>query len=292
MLRIGLIGYPLRHSVSPAFQQAAIDHYGLPVRYEAWETPPDAVPAVVEKVRGEGFLGMNVTVPHKQAVMPLLDRVDDLAQRIGAVNTVVRRQGLLDGHNTDAGGFLRGLRQEGGFESAGRRAAVLGAGGAARAVTFALLEAGIERLWVINRHPERSRSLVGDLDAQRVEAAPLDGAVLARLLPAVDLLVNCTTVGMAHSPGAGQSPVDTRLLDGHLLVYDLVYNPEETPLLAAARSVGARTVGGLPMLVYQGAAAFELWFEQPAPVDVMLVAARRALSGGKPGSVGTGGEGS
>lgn len=278
MIYLGLIGYPLKHSISPAFQQAAFDHCGLAARYEAWETAPAEVPAAIARLRGEDYLGLNVTVPHKQAVLPLLDEVDPLAQRIGAVNTIVKRGGRLIGHNTDADGFLRGLRVDGGFDPGGRRAVLLGAGGAARAVAFALLGAGASHLWLVNRNEERAAALAGDLGEARVSVAPLRASHLAPLLSQADLLVNCTTVGMAHAPGAGQSVLPAELLAPHLVVYDLVYTPEETPLLAAARRAGARAIGGLPMLVYQGAAAFTLWFARPAPVEVMFAAARQALA--------------
>ena len=230
------------------------------------------------RLHGEGYLGTNVTVPHKQSVLPLLDEVHPLARRIGAVNTVVKREGRLIGYNTDADGFLRSLREDGGFEPAGKRAIVLGAGGAARAVAFALLDAGVQRLWLVNRGLERAVALAQDLADPRVEAARWHTRSFEQLIPRADLLVNCTIVGMAHGPAEGKSPLEERLLDSHLLVYDLVYIPEETPLLAGARRAGARTIGGLPMLIYQGAAAFELWFDRKAPLDVMFNAARKALA--------------
>ena len=284
-LRLGILGYPLGHSASPAFQQAALDHLGLDARYEAWEVEPERLAERVQELRGPDLLGFSVTVPHKEAVMPLLDAVEATARDIGAVNTVVCRDGRLVGANTDLAGFLAALREEGAYEPRGGSALVLGAGGAARAVAYALLSDGAAAVAIANRSPERARILAEELGARfpaKVQALPLDAEALAPLLGAdasVDLLVNCTSVGMAHGPDPDASPVPAGLMPSTALVYDLVYNPQETPLLAAARRAGARTLGGLPMLVYQGAAAFRLWTGREAPIDVMLRAASAALAG-------------
>ena len=284
-LHLGILGYPLRHSASPAFQQAALDHLGLDARYERWEVAPERLAERVGQLRGPDLLGFSVTVPHKETVMPLLDAVDDAARAIGAVNTVVSRDGRLEGANTDLEGFLRALREDGAYAPRGGRALVLGAGGAARAVAYALLVEGAASVAIANRSPERARILAEELGARfpaRVQAFHLDAEALAPLLGAdasVDLLVNCTSLGMAHGPDPDASPVPAGLIPGTALVYDLVYNPQETPLLAAARRAGARTLGGLPMLVYQGAAAFRMWTGREAPIDVMMKAASAALAG-------------
>ena len=284
-LRLGIVGYPLGHSASPAFQQAALDHLGLDARYERWEVAPERLVERVRQLRGPDLLGFSVTVPHKETVMPLLDEVDDAARDIGAVNTVVSRDGRLDGANTDLEGFLWALREDGAYEPRGRSVLVLGAGGAARAVAYALLAEGAAGVVIANRSLARARILAGELGARfpsRVEALPVDAEALAPLLGAdasVDLLVNCTSLGMAHGPDPDASPVPAGLIPSTALVYDLVYNPQETPLLAAARCAGARTLGGLPMLVYQGAAAFRMWTGRDAPIDVMLKAASAALAG-------------
>ena len=288
-LRLGILGYPLGHSASPAFQQAALDHLGLDARYEAWEVEPERLAERVRQLRGPELLGFNVTVPHKEAVMPLLDAVEATARDIGAVNTVVSRDGRLVGANTDLEGFLRALREEGTYEPRGGNALVLGAGGAARAVAYALLVEGVAGVAIANWSPDRARVLAEELGARfpgRARALSLDAEALAPLLGAdasVDLLVNCTSLGMAHGPDPDASPVPAELIPGTALVYDLVYaryNPQETPLLAAARLAGARTLGGLPMLVYQGATAFRLWTGREAPIDVMMRAASAALVAG------------
>ena len=281
--RVGIIGFPLRHTVSPAFQQAAFDHHGLPARYEVWETPPDDLERRVAELRSEPLLGFNVTVPHKEAVLPLLDEVTDWARTVGAVNTVATDGRRLVGHNTDADGFLRALRQDGAFEPQDRRVLVLGAGGSARAVCAVLAREGAAAIAIANRTVERAEALAEEVRSHDTEARALslDRDALAAALhgPATpDLIVNCTSLGMRHGPQEALSPLGADLIPTGTLVYDLVYNPPETPLLRAARAAGARTLEGLPMLIYQGAAAFRLWTGLEPPVDVMFRAARRALT--------------
>ena len=306
---VGLIGYPLGHSVSPAMQQAAFDHYGLDIRYQAWQTEPERLGEVFERLRQPQTVGANVTVPHKEAVLPLLDELDDLAQEIGAVNTVVNRNGRLVGYNTDAGGFLQALKREGGFDAAGRSAVMLGAGGAARAVGFALARAGARSLVITDIVVSKAQGLAHDLQhavgqgrgpqarscvdapemrgisalsgpaamVTEVRALSREDPQFAAVLAACELLVNCTPIGMRHSAREGQSPIEAAQIPGGALVYDIVYNPIETRLLADAREAGAGTLGGLAMLVYQGGLAFELWAGREAPIDIMMEAARGAL---------------
>jgi shikimate dehydrogenase len=277
---VGVIGYPLRHTLSPVFQQAGLDELGLDVRYQAWETPPAALSGAVAALRGPDRMGMNVTIPHKQAVIPLLDRVDVTAQAIGAVNTVAKVAGALVGYNTDCTGFLRALRQDGGFEPAGRRALVLGAGGAARAVLYALIDAGAARVGVAARRRDQAAAAI-EYFGRGGAAAPLvnESWGLPDLVTEYDLVVNTTPMGMLHGAGEHASPLAGVDLPAGVFVYDLVYNPSETPLLRQARAAGARNLGGLSMLVYQGAVGFEYWTGRPAPVATMLTAARRALYG-------------
>ena len=277
---VGLIGHKLSHSISPQFQQAAFDYLGLDMRYEVWETAKDDLPEVVEGMRDASKLGANVTIPHKEAVLPLLDDVDNDARRIGAVNTIVNRGGKLIGYNTDASGFMRALRDDGAFSPRNKRVVLLGAGGAARAVGFALVDGRVRSLIILNRSVERGWALAWDLKVSDTEVVALswkDGNTLTALAEC-DLLVNCTSVGMKDGSGEGKSPLGIGLIPKRALVYDVVYNPLETPLLAAARKAGARTLGGLPMLVYQGAASFELWTGKSAPIDIMMRVAKRALA--------------
>lgn len=278
--RAGLIGHPVGHSISPLFQQAGFDALGLDARYEAWDTPPEALPARVAMLREEGYLGANVTVPHKEAVLALIDEPDHIVRRVGALNTIFRRGAVLHASNTDVGGFRQAL-QSAGFAVAGMRAVVLGAGGAARAIVLALELDGALSVTIANRSPERARRLGGELRSDAgpdLVALPWDEALSAQHLAAVDLLINCTTLGLAGSVGAARSPVAAAALHAGLFVADIVANPRQTPLLREAQRAGARTLGGLPMLVYGGAEAFSLWTGQPAPIEVMLRAAEAAMA--------------
>lgn len=281
MKYVGVLGYPLLHSISPAFQQAALDHLGLDVRYEAWETPPDRLAQRLDRLREAGCLGANVTIPHKEAVVPYLNELDGVARRVGAVNTIVRRGGRLHGHNTDVEGFLRALREDAGFEPAGCCALLVGAGGAARAVVVALVEAGAATVTIINRTFPRALRLVDELQptagGTRLVALPNTDASWADSGAGCGLLVNCTSVGLAGTPEERESPVPIDAIPAGALVFDLLYRPQETTLMAAARRRGAPVLGGLPMLVYQGAASFRMWTGREPPVDIMLDAAGRAL---------------
>lgn len=282
---MGVIGYPLEHSLSPVFQQAALDYLGLDIRYEAWPTPPDRLAQVVSGLRSPDRLGANVTIPHKEAVRPLLDEVDDLSRRVGAVNTIVNRGGRLHGHNTDVEGFLRALREDARFDPAGACAVVAGAGGAARAVGIGLIDSGAASITFVNRTPDRGARLVRDLQPlagpTRLIALPASRSSWAAALEGCQLLVNCTSVGMPGTQEERLSPVPDDLIPPAALVFDLVYGPGETRLVAAARRRGCRVLDGLPMLIYQGAASFRMWTGREAPVDIMFKAARRALRGEK-----------
>ncbi|MBI2166534.1 MAG: shikimate dehydrogenase [Chloroflexi bacterium] len=275
----GIIGYPLKHSISPVFQQAAFDHLGLDVRFEAWETAPDTLETRVQKLRRPGVIGFNVTVPHKETVCRLLDGLDPWARSLGAVNTAVNDGGRLTGYNTDTYGFLRALRGEGKFEPRGKRALVLGAGGSARAIALALAREGVAALYMANRTRKRAQAVAKAVRPAlaQVKTVPLEAAALRAAAAQADLIVNCTTLGMKHGPGEGETPMTADLIPVSALVYDIVYNPPETPLLREAKKAGARTLGGLPMLVYQGAEAFRLWTGRQAPLEVMFEAARKAL---------------
>ena len=275
--RVGIIGYPLGHSISPAFQQAALDELEIDARYVAWPTPPEELAARVDSLRAIDVLGANVTVPHKQAVMPMLDEVLPVAESIGAVNTIINRDGLLIGANTDASGFTRSLEQEAKFSAARKRALIVGAGGAARAVAFGLAWEGVSELVIVNRTAERAAKLARDVSETTATDTRGGGYEDVLTDESFDLIVNSTSVGMAGGPEPERVPPIESLLRRGVLVCDLVYNPQVTPLLRLARERGARVLGGIGMLVYQGAAAFEFWTEQEPPEDIMYSAALKAL---------------
>ena len=278
--KLGIIGFPIGHSISPVFQQAALDHLGIKASYQAWEVEPDSLAAFIGGLRSPDVLGINVTVPHKEAVIPLVDGVDDWATAAGAVNTVVNRNGVLMGHNTDGAGFLRALREAANFEPRGRRALVLGAGGAARGVVLALAREGAESITIANRTQDRAQQLcrVAADNGLQAQDISLDPGALAQAAASAELIVNCTTLGMTHGPEEHRSLLSWEQIPPTALVNDLVYNPQETPLLKEARRAGASVLGGLPMLVYQGAASLEMWTGREAPVAVMLEAAARAMA--------------
>jgi shikimate dehydrogenase len=273
---VGLIGWPVSHSRSPRIHEAAFAALELPGRYVLLPVEPERVGEAVRGLRALGFRGANVTVPHKQAVIPHLDHVTDTARTLDAVNTIwVDANGRLCGDNTDMAGFLTDLRDEE-VNLAGRRALVLGAGGSARAVVHGLAQAGCARVTVLNRTRERAESLLARVQAAGCEllAASFPDDV-AEHAQAAELVVNCTSLGMTpHDDALAWDPTVSFRPDQ--VVYDLVYTPRRTALLAKAAADGARALGGLGMLVRQGALAFERWTGQRAPVSVMMQAAEES----------------
>jgi len=291
---IGLIGYPIKHSISPYFQQAALDYHRLDIRYELWETSPAQLQDRVNDLRKPQNVGANVTVPHKEAVLLLLDEVDDLASSIGAVNTIIKKDDRLFGFNTDAYGFMEALDKEGNFDPEGKRVVILGAGGVGKAVGFVLVQSRVASLVITDGIFERAKALAENLMRHIKDSSPsskdLEPDITAFqwqslsssvTLNKCDLIVHCTTVGMKHSSQEGQSPLRLEVIPSSVLVYDLVYNPWLTPLLELAHKAGANILGGLPMLVFQGAASFKLWTGREAPIDMMFDKAKEILTGGK-----------
>ena len=279
--KIVLFGYPVSHSISPAFQQAALDRCSIGASYSASAVSPERLEYEIGRLRGEEYLGANVTIPHKEEVCSLLDGIDPWAETLGAVNTIVKDDGRLIGHNTDAYGFLRSLRERAEFEPEGASVLLLGAGGAARAAAFALSRERVASLTIANRTLARAEILAGEMRASipMVDAIPLERAALAGAVSGADLVVNSTSIGMSRGEAEGRTPLNSGLMRPGVLVYDMVYTPLETPLVRAAREAGARAMGGLWMLIYQGAASFELWTGEKAPVEVMYEAGAKALSG-------------
>ena len=273
--RLGIIGYPIGHSISPVFQQAALDHLGIDATYEKWEVTPEGVGDFLARLRAPGSLGINITVPHKQAVIPFLDEVDEWATAAGAVNTIVNHDGHLSGHNTDGPGFLRALLVETGYAPKGTRALVLGAGGAARGILLALTRGGVDSIVIANRTLDRAQTLakLALENGVESEAIPLSSDALTEAAAGADLIVNCTTMGMSHGPDEHGSPISAAQIPATAIVNDVVYTPLLTPILKEAAAAKATGLGGLHMLVYQGVLSFQLWTGVEAPADVMLAAA-------------------
>ncbi len=252
---------------------AALQALGLDAVYVAFHVQPDGLQQALAGMRGLAIGGLNVTVPHKVEVMAHLDEISEEARAIGAVNTIAHRNGRLCGYNTDAYGVMESLRQEGGMERLPAAVALLGAGGAARAILYALLQRPeVEEIVLLNRTVEKAEALAGDLDPgrARVRVGGMDDAASLRQ---AGLLINSTSVGM--HPDEDASPVgdaEACLHDG-MLVLDIVYKPLETVLMRQARGCGARALNGLGMLVFQGARSFEIWTGEAAPTEVMMGAA-------------------
>ncbi len=275
-LRVGLIGDPVAHSYSPRIQQAAFDTLGIAARYELWHTPMHTLLERIRSLCNENYLGANVTIPYKETVLPLMDKVDPLATRIGAVNTIVHQDGYLHGYNTDAPGLLFALyehglgtmQENGNILLKEHTAILLGAGGAARGAAFALAGAHVAQLIIINRSLERAQLLAAEV--QQTYTGPIFSLSDPEfLLPGTSsLIINATSVGMHDE----QTPLPAEVLarfDPDTFVYDMIYNPTQTQLLCQARTMGMSGANGLSMLLHQGALAFTLWTGKPAPLDAM-----------------------
>ena len=281
--RVGLIGHPVAHSRSPVLLQAALDACGIAARYALWDTPPHELPQRVAALRAPGMLGANVTVPHKRAVLPLLDALaPSVAHLAGSVNTIVveRQAGYahLVGHSTDSPGLLAAL-EEAGVALAAQHVVLLGAGGAAHAVAGLVATEEARSLMVAARRPEAGAELLREIALRQPDAVTsmtslaLEDGRVAVALHDCDVLINATSAGMGAA--SEDAALDLALLahcPAHALICDLVYAPAETLLLRAARARGLRTMNGLPMLLHQGAAAFTLWTGQPAPLAAMRAA--------------------
>ncbi len=274
----GVIGDPIEHTLSPAMHNAAFKTLNLDSVYLAFKVRSNQVENALRGMRGLGLRGLNVTMPHKKAVIPFLDKVDATAALLESVNTIVNLESKLWGFSTDGEGALRAL-QENGVKLANSKMVLLGAGGAANAIAFASA-ASVSELIVLNRTPEKTQKLTQVLNNKtrgRVTDAQLTEDTLQRSLQDANVLVNATSVGM--NPNTNESLVEPSLLRSDLTVMDIVYNPLETKLARDAKAAGARVISGLDMLVYQGAASFEKWTGLKAPVKAMKKALLNQLGG-------------
>ena len=273
----GVIGDPVEHTMSPAMHNAAFSKLGLDYIYIAFRVKPDELAKAIDGMRALNIRGLNITIPHKVAVMELLDRLDPLAEKIGAVNTIVNDNGVLTGFNTDATGFLQPLLEKG-IRPEGKNIVIVGAGGASRGIVSILAENGA-RLTILNRSLERAEHLARQVlknTEKKIAALELSVKNLKQAIGQADILVNATSVGMM--PNVEETPVPASVLKPRLTVYEVVYNPVKTRLLREAEAAGAETIGGLDMLVWQGAFAFEKWTGQKPPVALMKKEALKILS--------------
>ncbi len=283
----GVVGYPISHSLSPLMHTAAFDALGLDAIYAPFEVPPRVLGPVFQGLAAAGIDGLNITVPHKERIMRSLNPrtdLDESASVVGAVNTLVRKGSRFIGYNTDVAGFRQVLREALHWHSRGKRILLLGTGGAARAVGWVLTQAVPERITVANRTPahtnrfirwlRRAASRQGTHERLELTTIPFERRAIGRRLQEVDLLVNATSLGLRLGDPL---PVPPRTIRKGLVVVDLVYRAPTTKLVLEARRRGALAVDGLPMLVYQGAESFRLWWHRPPPIDVMRRAVEQAL---------------
>src|SRR5438552_12004019 len=280
-VRLGVFGDPVVHSLSPQMQNAALKTCKIDMQYACFQISPDELQSALDLIRQLNFVGVNLTTPHKIAASKLIDEIDDKARRVGAINTVKVGNAKLRGYNTDGKGFARAVRQEFAVDLRDLWVMILGAGGAARAIALQCARENCERLVIANRTFATAQKLAEELreyftgprvlgPVPRLQAIPWEEAAIRFQIAHLDLIVNATPLGLNRSD---PSPIPARLLAPHLMVYDTVYRERRTPFVLAAIEVGARTANGLAMLLYQGALAFEIWFEREAPIEAM----RKAL---------------
>lgn len=282
-IRLGVLGDPVAHSLSPQMQNAALESLGLSERYGRFQIAPDELATALGLMRRLNFVGINLTLPHKAAALSLMDEADEAARKSGAINTVLIEGERLVGFNTDGSGFLHAIRSEFSVDLRDLRVLLLGAGGGAgRAIAVQCALENCERLVLVNRTLEKAQELATELapnfagsrvlgPVARLQAIPWDETSLRFQLANTDLVVNATSVGMKRS----DPPLfPASLLAPHLMVYDTIYTPARTPLLAAAADAGALGANGLSMLLHQGALSFEIWFGRKAPLEVMRAALR------------------
>jgi len=264
----GIIGDPIEHSMSPVMHNAAFKNKGVDYVYLPFRVKKEELGKAIEGMRALNIRGLSITIPHKVAVIQFLDELDQLADKIGAVNTIVNNDGVLKGYNTDATGFLQALLERG-IELKEKSVVILGAGGASRAISFILAERG-SSLVILNRTWDKAKicaDRISKIFQRETTALKLNRENLATSLSQADILVNATSVGM--SPNINETPVTSNLLRPGLVVFDIVYNPIKTRLQREAEAAGTTVINGLDMFVWQGALAFEKWTGLEAPVEVM-----------------------
>lgn len=261
-----VIGDPIKQSKSPLMLNRAFEECSIDATYGAFQVAPDQLPQFVQAVRELGILGMNVTIPHKLHVMELIDEIDADALNLGAVNTVVNRNGRLIGYNTDGIGYVRSLKEEAVANITNKKIVVVGAGGAARGIIYALLQENPSSIYVINRTVAKAEELVASLQSN-VPLLAAGQAELEQLCNDADIVINTTSVGMYPHPD--ETPIEGHWMKVGAVASDLIYNPLKTQFLLEAEQHGCIAHGGLGMFIYQGAFAFEYWTGQTAPVEAM-----------------------
>jgi len=273
----GVIGNPIQHTLSPTIQNAAFTHLNLDFIFTAFKVKATELEIAIQGMRSLNIYGLNVTMPHKNSVINYLDEKDPLVSFLNSANTIVNKKGRLFGFSTDGIGAIKAL-QENGVDLSSSKVLLLGAGGAGRAIAFSILDK-VEDLVVLNRDPAKIKNLEFDLKLKfnkNIHFDLLSENSLKKNLRSSDVLINATNIGM--KPNSNLSIINPKLLTSDLTVMDIVYTPIETKLLADAKKVGAKTIDGVEMLIYQGAASFELWTDRKAPIEIMRLAALKQIS--------------
>lgn len=267
MKKYGLIGYPVKHSLSGKMHNAAFKHLGIDAEYKLFEVKPDDLSLFYAAFK-ERLLGINITIPYKETSIKYVDAIDKISEAIGAINTVMLEGDKLCGYNTDVIGFLRSLKEDLGFKPNSKKAVIFGAGGAARAVSFALFSENIKQLILVDPDMKKAAFLANELNENGFNAIAVyrDLRAIKELVLNADLLVNASPCGMKE---ADPEVVPADFLHKDLSVFDLIYNPAETSLIKQAKKKACKAINGLGMLVYQGAASFELWTGKKAPIGAM-----------------------
>jgi shikimate dehydrogenase len=273
----GVIGNPIQHTLSPTIQNAAFNHLNLDFIFTAFKVKATELEMAIQGMRSLNIYGLNVTMPHKNSIIKYLDEKDPLVRSLNSANTIVNKKGRLFGFSTDGIGAIKAL-QENGVDLSSSKVLLLGAGGAGRAIAFSIIDK-VEDLVVLNRDPAKIKNLEFDLKLKfnkNIHYGLLSENSLKKNLRSSDVLINATNIGM--KPNSNLSIINPKLLTSDLTVMDIVYTPIETKLLADAKKVGAKTIDGVEMLIYQGAASFELWTDRKAPIEIMRLAALKQIS--------------
>ena len=279
-IRLGVLGDPVAHSLSPQMQNAALRSGKIDMQYARFQISPDELQSALDLISELNFVGVNLTTPHKIVASKLMEEVDDNARRIGAVNTIKVDNAKLRGYNTDGKGFARAIRHEFAVDLRDLRVMILGGGGAARAIALQCARENCERLVITNRNLATAQKLAEELreyftgprvlgPVPRLQAIPWEEAAIRFQVAHLDLIVNATPLGLNRSD---PSPIPAQLLAPHLMIHDTVYGEGRTPFVSAAIEAGARAANGFSMLLHQGALAFEIWFEREAPIEAMRAA--------------------
>ncbi|MDQ0254322.1 shikimate dehydrogenase [Evansella vedderi] len=276
---MGVIGHPIKHTLSPLMHEAAYNALELNMAYLAFEVKPEDLDKAIHGIRALGLRGINVTIPHKVEVIPFLDEIDDLAKEIGAVNTIVNDNGRLMGYNTDGEGYLKSLLQCLTNDLKGMHVLIIGAGGASKAVALTLAKHGVKAMAICNRTIEKAEDLAKNC-GKYVPSLSISLEEAEEQINDFDIIINTTSIGMINE---NELPISLKKLNKKKDIYfsDLIYTPFQTKLLLEGEKAGAKTLNGLDMFIYQGALAFERWTGHEAPINVMREAVTKHLRGGK-----------